>query len=200
MEANRTWQRGYSMKWLGLAGLTSMALLVPPLAQAEGYIGVGGGESKAKDIVALPGGSVDDTDTGWKVYGGYMFHPNVGLELSYVDLGKFTGSAPGVSVEAKPKTVDLSLIGVLPLPDRASPFSLFGKVGGNRWKVDTNTNLGSASDHGTDLSYGVGAQYDFARNWAGRLEWNRFRDVGDPNTTGRSDIDLLSLNVSYLFR
>lgn len=202
MEGNRsTSQRGHSVKWLGLAGLTSAVLLAAPLAQAEGYIGAGVGESKAKDISSLPGGSTDDTDTAWKVYGGYMFHPNVGVELSYIDFGKFTGSAPGLSVDAKPKGIDLSLLGVLPLPDRTSPFSLFGKIGADRWKVDTDTNvLGSASDHGTDLSWGVGAQYDFNRNWAGRLEWNRFQDVGDENITGQSDIDLISLNVSYKFR
>lgn len=186
-----------------IAGAIGIALMAPALAMAQGwYIGAGAGQSKLKDSdQALLGTSTDDQDTGWKAFAGYEFTPYVAGELGYADFGKFTGSGPGVSDEWKANAFDLSLVGRLPLPQK---FALIGKVGAAHWNVDENfTALGvsaSPSENGTDVKYGVGAEYDFTRNIGGRLEWERYKNAGDENTTGKSDLDLLSLNVMYKFR
>lgn len=184
-----------------VAGVLGVALAGPAVAFGAttgpgGYIGAGAGQSSMQDKnQALPGADVDDTDTGWKVFGGYMWNPYVGLELGYVDFGKF--SAAGQSAEWKAKGVDLSVLGVWPL---ANQFSLFGKVGANRWEVDNDVSgFGSTSDNGVDVSYGVGAQYDFTRNFGANVQWERYANVGDKDRTGQSDLDLVSLNVLYKF-
>jgi OOP family OmpA-OmpF porin len=179
-----------------------MALLAPAFAFAENaYIGAGVGQSSMQSPDnALLGGNVDDTDTAWKVYGGYLFNRHVGLELGYVDFGTFKSSSALTSDEWKAKAFDLSLLGVLPVGDQ---FSVFGKAGAAHWNVDDHFSVGglsaSPSADGNDWSYGVGAQYDFTRNVGGRLEWQRFKNVGDEDDTGRSDLDLFSMNVVYHF-
>ena len=37
-------------------------------------------------------GSCDDNDNGWKIFAGYQFTPNWGIEGAYVDLGEFTAN------------------------------------------------------------------------------------------------------------
>jgi OOP family OmpA-OmpF porin len=91
----------------------------------------------------------------------------------------------------------------LPIADR---FSIFGKIG--LYKADTDLDvtvpgLGSASesDSNTDLTFGVGARYDFTRNLGVRLEWQRYQDVGGDfaGVTLESDIDVISVAVIWKF-
>ena len=65
------------------------------------YLGAGYGQSEAAvDKAKINGAYVtgsytsasttaDETDTGWKLFGGYQFTRNWAVELAYVDLGKF---------------------------------------------------------------------------------------------------------------
>ena len=81
-------------------------------------------------------------------------------------------------------------------------FSLLGKLGFTRWSVDDKFSVGglsgAAKEDGIDLSLGIGAQYAFAKQWAGRAEYEVFKNVGK-DTTGKSDIDVLSIGVVYKF-
>ena len=64
--------------------------LVWNTANAQWYAGASFGQSKMKDASSqLVGTSFDDTDNAWKVYGGYQFHRNVGVEFGYINLGTF---------------------------------------------------------------------------------------------------------------
>jgi opacity protein-like surface antigen len=56
----------------------------------------------------------------------------------------------------------------------------------------------SVSDNSTDFTYGFGARLNFTRNFAARLEWQRYAKVGS-STTGSDDIDLFSLGLLYGF-
>ncbi len=62
-------------------------------AFAQGYVGGSIGQSDA-DLDRAGTISCDNKDTGFKVFGGYMFHPNFGIELAYADLGKATAVVP----------------------------------------------------------------------------------------------------------
>lgn len=164
------------------------------------YIGAGIGQSTMKDAdTTLLGVTVDDTDSAGKIFWGYMFDPNFGLEIGFVDFGTFLGAQPREEWSAS--SVDFSLIGAVPIPNRYSRFSLFGKVGANVWTVDDHVPaLGIASTSGTNLAYGAGAQLEFTPNVGANIQWERFTNVGDPAITGRSDIDLVTLNLVYHFR
>ena len=61
------------------------------------------------------------------------------------------------------------------------------------------TGLGSGGDDGTDFTYGVGLKYDFTRNLAARVEYQRYNDLGNSNTTGQSDVNMWSLGLMFKF-
>ncbi|MEJ2452337.1 MAG: outer membrane beta-barrel protein [Gammaproteobacteria bacterium] len=189
---------------------------------ANTYIGVGIGQSKAKDagncsdLAGLfdPGYScsIDDTDTSYNFFAGYKFTPNFAAELGYVNLGKYNIAASG-TVSATPVSINgdweptgftLSGVGILPIQPN---FSVLGRIGFFNWNVDLNVNAsigglpgsGSTSSSGTDLLYGVGVQWDANQQFSVRGEYTRYSNVGDENTTGQSDIDNLSISAIYNF-
>lgn len=164
--------------------------------------------------------SLDDKDTGWKVYAGYRVNENFAIEAGYTRLGKFgyqgsfdfyitgydyEGSA---SLKGRAKAWTLSALGIVPLGQQ---FELFGKLGLARWDVKTTANITvnqdgdsysestSVSKKGTGLNFGLGAVYKFNANLGIRAEWERFNDVGKEDVTGKSDIDLLSIGLMYSF-
>ena len=174
-------------------------------ANAQWYAGGSFGQSKMKDAGSqLFGTSFDDTDTAFKVYGGYQFHRNVGVEFGYINFGTFKGSGSiggtALSDNWKANGINVSAVGTWPL---ANEFSLLGKLGFTRWSVDDKFSVGAASgsakENGIDLSLGIGAQYAFAKQWAVRAEYEVFKNVGKEATTGKSDIDVLSIGAVYRF-
>jgi len=49
------------------------------------------------------------------------------------------------------------------------------------------------------MTLGAGFQYHFTKRLAARAEWQRYSDVGNDNTTGQSDIDVLSIGLVIKF-
>ena len=175
------------------------------------YVGASGGLSKARsacDFRGLPAGSTvnscDNTDTGWKVYGGYQWTSHWGFELGYYDFGKASASATvlGVPVTAHGEATgwQLAATGTLPITPE---FDVFAKLGIHNSDVDVRASAPgvsvSASGNSTDLAWGLGAKWNFTRNVSMRIEYERFNDVGDSNNTGKTDIDLLSIGVMFRF-
>jgi len=180
------------------------AISTPALSQETGwYAGLGIGQSKANDActgIVGPGIACDEKDTSWKIFGGYQLNKNFGFELGYVQLGEATASFAGFgSATIETKGFELLGVGTIPITQQ---FSLYGKWGFFRWDVDFNDGtglVGNASDSGTDLTYGFGVQYSFTKNLALRGEWQRYLDVGEPNTTGKSDVDVLGVAIVFKF-
>jgi OmpA-OmpF porin, OOP family len=186
-----------------ITALTAVAFVLgisTSIAQAAdegGYFGIGLGQSKDKDFCSnfASGVSCDDKDTGIKLFGGYQFNPNGAIELGYVDLGKAKASVPGQSAEAKAHGFDLGFVGTLPINDQ---FAVLARVGLFFWKAELSvTGVGSDSASGNDLTYGLGVKYDVSRNVSVRFEWQQFKDVGDNNSTGQSDVDLLFASMVF---
>ncbi len=135
---------------------------------------------------------LNDSDTGWKVYGGYQLSENLAVEGGYVNLGKVEESSFGTTVSAEQTGFNVVALGLLPLNQG---FSLFGKIGLFFWDSDVKVSIpgfgsASGSDSGTDITYGFGLKYDIDRKIAVRGEWERFEDdIGD----------LLSIGVAFKF-
>lgn len=179
--------------------LAASALSIPAYAADTGWYLLGEvGQTKVKDIdtTGIPNPSVDDTDTGFKVGGGYMFHKNFGVEAAYVDLGKATVSSGGQTVEAKASGEVLALVGVLPLGDQ---FSLMARLGLINGTVKISGPGGSVDSTDVKTTYGVGAGFNFTPQLGIRLDWDKYSKLGDSNTTGESDVDMISLGVVYKF-
>jgi len=81
---------------------------------------------------------------------------------------------------------------------------VFGKVGVANLKSELSvTVLGvtdSTSTRHTDVFYGVGAGYNFTKNFGVRAEWERFRiKYSDGVEEFKDNVDLLSVGVVYRF-
>jgi OOP family OmpA-OmpF porin len=209
--------------------LLSLAAGAAQAQKSQGwYIGAGGGPTKANNAGSCsdlngtfdPGFSCtsNNTSTGWKIFAGYQFNPYVAAEAGYVDLGSFKVSASG-NIAAIPATLSgsdkasgfsLDAVGTLPLGEG---FGLLARLGLFAWKLDAtatasggglfppgSTRSSSDSPTGTSVDFGVGAKYDFNDVAGVRVEWQRFKNIGDSSTTGQSDIDLISASLLYRFR
>lgn len=191
---------------MALAGmlLGLFAVSGPALAQGSPwYVGAGLGLTEFKDAcegIGGPGVSCDEKDTGLKLFGGYRVNPNFAVEFGYTDFGKSTLSAVGFgSASLEASGLEVLAVGIAPISPQ---WSLFGKVGLFAWDLDLKDGtglIGSASESGTDLTFGFGASYDFSRNAAVRFEYQQYNDVGDPSTTGEGDGTFLGAALIYKF-
>jgi OOP family OmpA-OmpF porin len=149
----------------------------------------------------------DNTDSGYKLYGGYQITPNVAVEGGYFDLGRYTYSSttlpPGTfSGKTRISGLNLDLVGTAPLTDH---FSVFGRVGAAyaRSRASfastgfTPANLSNPNRNGTNLKLGVGLQYAFTEALAVRAEIERYR-INDP-LRNRGNVDMASVGLVYRF-
>ena len=204
------------------------------------YLGAGYGQSEINvDTTKINSGLIsagtytsasttaDETDTGWKLFGGYQFTRNWAVEFAYVDLGKVTvnprGTVTGVTDvyrgEGTAKGWSLAGVGTVMVSDS---FGVFGKLGAFRWDYDTKCSIvtnatagatcapttgsyagpANRSASGTDLTYGIGLKYNLTKQANLRVEWEQFKDVGNASTTGSSgtgqaDANLISVGIQY---
>ena len=193
-----------------VVGLTAAVFMLPAAAQMTSdtsafYVGGGFGQSKAKEWCSTAGGiSCDDRDTAWRAFGGYQLNRNFAAELGYTNLGKFTASAGGLTDDAKVNAWDLSLLAAWPFMNQ---FAVYGRLGAYRANAKEETNfVGNFEHSNTDLTYGLGAQYDFTRNLGMRVEWQRYAKVGGGDVAlgtspgDKSDIDVFGLSALWRFR
>jgi OOP family OmpA-OmpF porin len=190
---------------LAVIGLASALLFTGPTFAQNGAFYVGGsiGQTDVKDgctgISDIPGLSCDDEDTSWKIFGGYQFNRNFALEVGYVDLGEVTANGLGVNASIEATGFELVGVGMLPLGNN---FSLYGKIGLYRADTKAEATAGAFSlreeESNTDLTFGIGAQFDLSKQFAIRAEWQRYQDVGGGDI-GESDIDVISIGALFRF-
>lgn len=171
-------------KRLGLTVFAAFAFAASMAAQADTqpgfYAGAGIGTTKVGGD-GFNGAGVDDSDTGFKVFGGYTFNENWGVEVSYFDFGEASASGGGGSVSVGVTGLSASAVGRLPINDM---FSLYGKLGLASYDVKAKFNVpgfgsGSASDSDSDLIYGVGGALSFGGNFEARVEYEALNVDGD---------------------
>ena len=109
--------------------------------------------------VGLDVGNADfgsDDDTAFKLFGGYQFHPNVAVEAAYGMLYDKGGT--------EANSLEVVAVPMLPVANR---LSVFGKFGFAHIDVDPG-------DRKTELTYGVGVQYDATPKIGLRAQWQRY--------------------------
>lgn len=155
------------------------------------YVALMAGQATYKDAC-----EDDDNDTALSAAVGYMFNPNFGIEGGYTDLGSID-SEVGNCVQAQPidpsaDGINISLVGRAPVSERVA---VYGKLGAFAWNMDRE----DVSDDGVSPTAGIGVGVGFTDSIEGRLEYNRYFDVGESDTTGQTDIDAIMAGVAIKF-
>ena len=181
-------------------------------------------EAIATEILLSVGGaaqnvtvSTEDSDIGYQAAFGFRFTRYVAAELSLLQLGDMVSTARAnmdFGTGPLPTKLDLSfksggplisVIGVLPINDR---FEIFGRAGYMftsskrevRLRVDgQNGGFGSAKGESQDLVLGVGAALHFGQVYSLRLDYLRLDELGDENSTGIEDANLIGLGIVVRF-
>ena len=170
-------------------------------AESGFYIGGSLGQATIKvptDIVDVP--DFNEDDTGFKVYGGYNWNMalfNLGIEGGYIDFGSPAGSlSPDTQLNVEADGLNLVGLGGL----NFGPFDIYAKAGWISWDaslsirgVDPGFGVGSLSDSGTDMMYGLGARVALGRFHI-RGEWEEF-DIEDSDS-----VYMFSLGVAWQFK
>lgn len=182
-------------------GIAAAAVSAPAMAQMSSvYIGGSVGQSKYNIDCTSPL-SCDDKDTAFRLFGGYQFNRFVAAEIGYADMGKAKLTGPGGTDEMAATAFDLSA--VLSYPFASSGFNVFGRLGLYAGKIEL-----SGPDHGsknsTNVTFGVGAGYDFSKNLGVRGEWQRYSKMKVRNDVTAveddGDVDMLSIGVLWRFQ
>jgi len=170
---------------LAAAGMAaSSASMAQQAAQETGwYVGGSLGQMEA-DGDCPAGFSCDLKDSSWKIFGGYRINRNFAAEAFYMNWGEISVTLGPLTSRGEMTSFGIAALGIIPLGQQ---FELFGKLGFA--STDQEFNLASDSS-GTELLFGVGAIYNFTRNFGIRAEWERAND---------SEVNNLSIGLQYRF-
>jgi len=208
------------LRLLGLTGLGSLAAF-SATAQEAGYYygGLSIGQSHARiDDERITAGllgaglrttsmSLDESDTAFKVFGGYQFNRYFAVEGGYFDLGKFgftstTLPAGTLQGQIKLRGFNVDLVGTLPVSER---FSVIGRVGVQHARAsDSFSGTGAVqvlgpnpSKRDTNYKVGLGLQYEVNPSFLVRGEAERYRI--DDAVGNRGDINVFSVTLVFPF-
>jgi len=184
------------------ATLAALLLMTASAVNATGFyvggsLGQTNSDASSLGVDSSSGVSVDESDTGFKVFGGYNFMKFFQVEAAYVDV-----SGPGaemtvpepVSMSTEANGFAVQAMGVLPL---GLKFQLFADYGFFMWDGEarvSSASLGSfsASNDGTDPKFGVGFGWNVIPKGQVRVEAERYalEDL---------DLDMYSAGFAYRF-
>ena len=177
---------------------------------AGGSIGIGQQDDYS---IGGPVTSADDTDTAYRLFGGYLVSELQGFVASYIDLGEASYAGPafgGFTDRLSADGFDIAYV-LGWTPGEQERVRIFGTVGVFAWDQDVvYTELGTSTafvskDDGTSFSLGFGADINLSASgdnvWGINVAYQLFKDVGDENFSGHeNDRQMISAGVTYRFR
>ena len=228
-----------------LLALSIMAIAAGTAMAEPGkwYVGAGAGQSMYNDwpskgdisnvmdefgsrlgIVRFDGeqsAGSEDTDLGYKVFGGYSLHKYIALELAYLNMGEADADARksgtfydlidnsldgdlfiNAKAEVEAFTLDVNLN--YPILSFAAVIAKVGMYSADtKLKINAGSSISaenfnhSKTEGSTGLHYGFGFNFTLTDAIALRTEWERLEEVGAND--GEADVDLLSAALIYNF-
>ena len=163
----------------------------------------------------------DDSDTAWKAYGGWRFHPYGAIEAGWLDFGRarthYEIGVPNIGPAVRDgryrlSGAELSAAGVMPVGDRATVFAkagaLFSELDYDESGANQFGEPGSFAhtNRQTLFLWGIGGTFEIVDTLALRLEWQRAEDAGErfalnDSGNGRFEhVDVVSLSLQWRFR
>jgi hypothetical protein len=169
------------------AALLTLPVLPAVAADNGFYLGGSIGQANLKIDDLTNGLGVEDfdgDDTAFKLIAGIRPLDWLGVEAAYVNFGEPEDTVLGEQLKADGDGISAFAVGFLP----TGPVDLFAKLGLISWDSKIS---GSFDDDGTDLAYGVGAQFRVL-GLSIRAEYEKF-DISDV------DLDMISVGLTYTF-
>lgn len=119
-------------------------------------------------------------ETAARVSLAYAYSPMLAAEVAYMDSGKFGG--------ARTEAFDVAAIGSYPLTNNVS---LTGRFGVSR----TFARMSGDTEVDTDLTAGIGAKYQFDKNWAATATIDRYHDFAGAGEA----MNVIAMGAKYTF-
>ena len=169
------------------AALLTLPVLPAVAADNGFYLGgsVGQANLKIDDLSnGISTADFDADDTAFKLIAGMRPLDWLGIEAAYVNFGEPEDTVLGQKLKADGDGISAFAVGFLP----TGPVDLFAKVGLISWDSKIG---GTFDDDGTDLAYGVGAQFRVL-GLSIRAEYEKY-DISDV------DLDMISVGLTYTF-
>jgi len=166
--------------------LTTLGVYISAQAN-EAYVGLGVGQSIIKN------GQFDENDTGFKVFGGYRFNPNLAVEAAYLNFGKPGITTAGTKLEYEACSAAVWAKGLLPI---SRNIDLFGKAGWAYWEAKSYTTPSGLPTakykwKGNDFTWGAGVGFNQWKSFSIQMEYEEVNN----------DLDKTGLwSVSGLYR
>lgn len=162
--------------------------------------------------------TLDDGDTTWSIFGGFRINEYIAFEAGYLDLGSPNyradvlfeplGIPPAIdafmNIEFNATGFTTAFVGSLPLGEM---FDVHGRLG--IFFSETELEIRVGDDQGgdtqrlsgddTDIFYGAGAAMHLGSSWSLSLDYQLYKDVGNEDNTGETDVDSVTLAAMYRF-
>ena len=172
----------------GTAATLCVLLLIGPVARGDAFVGAGVGLSALDpETAGTPFSTVDDRDTGYKLFAGVDLTPisgNLAVEAFWADLGRASLSGGG--------EVDYSVYGAGLIYGigsfRYPRLSAFVEAGVAR--LDIGANVPFRQEEETSAFFGIAGAFALRRHWFLQLEYDYYA----------KDAQLLSLSIVRRFR
>lgn len=177
------------------------------------YLGASIGEARGqhpqeeRDFLGYTQPTIDNRDTGGKLYGGYRFRPNWAVEFGYATLGKNNLKETAFAADSfRTDGLFVALRGSYPVNDNWSVLGELGVVASRtRYRCEFNcVGLQETTAHGTSALLGVGVEYNVNKNLSVRAEYELYNRLkgsirGATTQDFHADHDLTSVGVVYRF-
>ncbi len=148
------------------------------------YAGISLGSNSFDDGTGL----ADDSDTGFKIFGGLNLNKNFAVEAGYANLGEYTETLTGLNATLDTSAFYLAAVGKMPINDK---ITLQGKLGFASWDLDVNVpGFGGGSADGVDPMFGIGAAIKINDKASVVVDFTRFDLDG-------VDMDSFSVGIQF---
>jgi OOP family OmpA-OmpF porin len=199
-----------------IVGLMGFAAVMPAFAADQGWYVLGGagkstggdnGQTSLDNALTSAGASGFssnlDSPTLYKLEAGFQLDRNWALEGGYLGSNNSNYSAIGGNLPGSATSSasfggwNLTGVGTLPL---GNGFSVLGKLGVANMQESADISSGgySTSTGGskTDLTYGIGAKYDFGNGVFIRADLDSY-NIGNSNASSRSTVGMVDIGYKF---
>lgn len=179
--------RGSKVVYFMLAAL--MILLTVGVTYADDGFYLEGAFGQARVDNQIAGVFLEDDSLATRFGAGLSVADNVALEAAYVNLGDAQADVFGGVNDAQTDGLTLAARFTLPLGDALGASA---RLGAFFWDAEVATPIGTFTNEGEDIFYGLGLDFRASRRLTISAQWDRF-EFGD------SDADALWAGMRFRF-